>query len=102
VSNVGVARPEAAPVLVMGVSQVPTQTAMALRRRTIEHVFGTLKHWMDSTHFLMRGVQHVSTEMSVRAVARLCYRPGTCSARDIEIAVSMFRAIPQWIKASTA
>lgn len=25
--------------------------AMTLRRSTIEHVFGTLKYWMGSTHF---------------------------------------------------
>jgi SRSO17 transposase len=43
--------------------------AMTLRRRTIEHVFGTLKHWMGSTHFLTRGVQHVSTEMSLQVLA---------------------------------
>ncbi|MFP4897598.1 transposase, partial [Paraburkholderia sp. EG304] len=24
--------------------------AMTIRRRTVEHVFGTLKHWMGSTH----------------------------------------------------
>jgi len=39
--------------------------AMTLRRRTIEHVFGTLKHWMGATHFLMRGLAHVNTEMSL-------------------------------------
>ena len=33
--------------------------AMTLRRRTIEHVFGTLKHWMGSTHFLTRALEHV-------------------------------------------
>ncbi len=27
---------------------------MTVRRRTVEHVFGTLKHWMGSTHFLTR------------------------------------------------
>ena len=43
--------------------------AMTLRRRTIEHVFGTLKHWMGSTHFLMRGLQHVGTEMSLHVLA---------------------------------
>jgi transposase len=42
---------------------------MTLRRRTIEHVFGTLKHWMGSTHFLMRGLQHVGTEMSLQVLA---------------------------------
>jgi transposase len=43
--------------------------AMTLRRRTIEHVFGTLKHWMGSTHFLMRRLEHVSTEMSLHVLA---------------------------------
>ncbi len=43
--------------------------AMKVRRRTIEHVFGTLKYWMGSTHFLMRGIQNVSTEMSLNVLA---------------------------------
>jgi transposase len=43
--------------------------AMTLRRRTIEHVFGTLKHWMGTTHFLTRGLPHVSTEMSLYVLA---------------------------------
>ena len=42
---------------------------MTLRRRTIEHVFGTLKHWMGSTHFLTRGLQRVGTEMSLHVLA---------------------------------
>ena len=43
--------------------------AMLLRRRTIEHVFGTLKHWMGATHFLTRGLPQVSTEMSLYVLA---------------------------------
>ena len=43
--------------------------AMTLRRRTIEHVFGTLKHWMGSTHFLTRTLPHVGTEMSLLVLA---------------------------------
>jgi transposase len=43
--------------------------AMTLRRRTIEHVFGTLKHWMGSTHFLTRRLEHVGTEMSLLVLA---------------------------------
>lgn len=42
---------------------------MTVRRRTIEHVFGTLKHWMGATHFLTRGLEHVSTEMSLQVLA---------------------------------
>ena len=43
--------------------------AMTLRRRTVEHVFGTLKHWMGSTHFLTRGFVGVRTEMSLHVLA---------------------------------
>ena len=42
---------------------------MTLRRRTIEHVFGTLQHWMGSTHFLTRGLEHVGTEMCLQVLA---------------------------------
>ena len=41
---------------------------MTMRRRTIEHVFGTLKHWMGSTHFLTRGLEHVGTEMCLHVL----------------------------------
>jgi transposase len=43
--------------------------AMTLRRRTVEHVFGTLKHWMGATHFLTRTLEHVGTEMSLHVLA---------------------------------
>ena len=43
--------------------------AMTLRRRTIEHVFGTLKGWMGATHFLTKGLSNVSTEMSLHVLA---------------------------------
>ena len=43
--------------------------AMTLRRRTVEHVFGTLKHWMGTTHFLTRRLEHVGTEMSLHVLA---------------------------------
>jgi len=43
--------------------------AMTLRRRTVEHVFGTLKHWMGWTHFLTRTLEHVGTEMSLHVLA---------------------------------
>jgi hypothetical protein len=43
--------------------------AMTLRRRTVEHVFGTLKPWMGATHFLTRMLEHVSTEMSLHVPA---------------------------------
>jgi hypothetical protein len=43
--------------------------AMMVRRRTVEHVFGTLKHWMGYTHFLTRRLRNVSTEMSLNVLA---------------------------------
>ncbi|SEG97658.1 Transposase DDE domain-containing protein, partial [Variovorax sp. NFACC29] len=38
-------------------------------RRTVEHVFGTLKHWMGSTHFLTKTLANVGTEMSLHVLA---------------------------------
>jgi transposase len=43
--------------------------AMTVRRRTVEHVFGTFKHWMGSTHFLTRTLPNVGTEMSLHVLA---------------------------------
>lgn len=43
--------------------------AMMVRRRTVEHVFGTLKHWMGYTHFLTKRLPNVSTEMSLNVLA---------------------------------
>jgi transposase len=42
---------------------------MRVRRQTVEHPFGTLKAWMGSTHFQMRTLKHVSTEMSLHVLA---------------------------------
>ncbi|MDM0116072.1 IS1182 family transposase [Variovorax sp. J22R133] len=43
--------------------------AMTLRRSTIEHVFGTLKHWMGTAPFLTKTMAHVDTEMSLQVLA---------------------------------
>jgi transposase len=43
--------------------------AMAVRRQTVEHPFGTLKAWMGATHFLTRTLKRVSTEMSLHVLA---------------------------------
>ena len=48
-----------------------TPDAMTIRRRTVEHVFGTFKHWMGYTHFLIRKLPNVGTEMSLSVLARL-------------------------------
>jgi transposase len=46
-----------------------TPDASRIRRRTVEHVFGTLKAWMGATHFLTRTLPRVSTEMSLHVLA---------------------------------
>jgi hypothetical protein len=38
--------------------------AMTLRRCTVEHVFGTLKHWMGWAHILTKKLEHVNAEMN--------------------------------------
>lgn len=42
---------------------------MKVRKRTVEHPFGTLKHWMGATHFLTRKLNGVSAEMSLNVLA---------------------------------
>jgi hypothetical protein len=42
---------------------------MRLRRQTVEHVFGTLKGWMGSNHFLTKTLPRVATEMSLQVLA---------------------------------
>ena len=42
---------------------------MRVRRSTVEHPFGTLKAWMGYTHFQMKTLKHVSTEMSLHILA---------------------------------
>jgi transposase len=42
---------------------------MRARRETVEHPFGTIKSWMGSTHFQMKTLKRVSTEMSLHVLA---------------------------------
>jgi transposase len=43
--------------------------AMAIRRCTVEHVFGTIKGWMGATHFRTRGLKNVTAEASLAILA---------------------------------
>ena len=43
--------------------------AMRVRRRTVEHPFGTLKMWMGATHFLTKTLPRVKAEMSLHVLA---------------------------------
>jgi Transposase DDE domain len=42
---------------------------MTIRRRTVEHVFGTLKYRMGATHFQTRTLGLVRAEMSLQVLA---------------------------------
>lgn len=42
---------------------------MKIRKRTVEHPFGTLKQWMGPAHFLTRRLAGVGAEMSLNVLA---------------------------------
>ncbi len=42
---------------------------MRQRRETVEHPFGTIKYWMGTTHFQMKTLKRVSTEMALHVLA---------------------------------
>ncbi len=42
---------------------------MRTRRETVEHPFGTIKSWMGATHFQMRTLKRVGTEMALHVLA---------------------------------
>jgi hypothetical protein len=42
---------------------------MRIRRQTAEHPFGTLKAWMGYTHFQMKMLKNVRTEMALHVLA---------------------------------
>jgi hypothetical protein len=42
---------------------------MTKRRSTVEHPFGTIKAWMGATHFQMRRLRNVRTEMALHVLA---------------------------------
>ena len=41
---------------------------MRVRRQTVEHPFGTIKAWMGATHFQMRTLPKVATEMALHVL----------------------------------
>jgi transposase len=43
--------------------------AMRARRRIVEHPFGTIKAWMGHTHFLMKRLPNVKTEIGLHILA---------------------------------
>jgi transposase len=43
--------------------------AMIVRRPTVEHPFASIKAWMGATHFRMKTLKHVATEMALHVLA---------------------------------
>jgi transposase len=43
--------------------------AMKIRKQTVEHTFGTIKHWMGATHFVTKRLPNVQAEMSLHVLA---------------------------------
>jgi hypothetical protein len=50
-------------------NRIQSSRRLGIRRRTVEYVFGTLKSWMGSTHFLTKALKNVRTEMSLCVLA---------------------------------
>src|SRR3989442_738800 len=48
---------------------LPNPQAMRVRRETVEHPFATLKMRMGATHFLMKRLPNVATEMALNVLA---------------------------------
>ena len=44
-------------------------SAMRVRRETVEHPFGTMKARMGATHFLMKRLPRVASEMALHVLA---------------------------------
>ena len=42
---------------------------MRERRQTVEHPFGTINSWMGATHFQMKTLKNVGTEMALHVLA---------------------------------
>ncbi len=66
---------------------------LKVRSRTVKHVFGTLKHWMGSTHFLMKGLYKVPLELGLHALAYNTKRVSKLlGTQDAEKAMRLARA----------
>lgn len=42
---------------------------LAIRSMTVEHPYGSIKSWMGTTHFTMRRIKNVATEMALHVLA---------------------------------
>ena len=46
-----------------------TRSIRIVARQTVEHPFGTIKSWMGATHFQMKTLKNVGTEMALHVLA---------------------------------
>jgi hypothetical protein len=63
---------------------------MRVRRETVEHPFGTLKMRMAATHFLMKTLPKVATEMALHVLAYSLTR--VMNIVDIKLLLAAIRA----------
>jgi hypothetical protein len=63
---------------------------MRVRRETVEHPFGTLKMRMAATHFLMKTLPKVATEMALHVLAYNLTR--VMNIVDIKLLLAAIRA----------
>jgi len=68
---------------------------MRTRCQTVEHPFGTIKHWMGATHFQMTTLKHVRTEMSLHVLAYNMKR--VMNILGVESLIEAIRALLQTI-----
>ena len=47
---------------------------MKIRGQTVEHPFGTIKHWTGTQHLLTKGIKNVRTEVSLNVLAYIFKR----------------------------
>ena len=71
---------------------------MSIRRQTVEHPFGTIKAWMGATHFKMRTLRHVATEMALHVLAYNIMR--VISIIGVPELVKAIRAFLSWFAAT--
>ena len=75
---------------------------MRVRRSTVEHPFGTLKIWMGYTHFSMKTLKHVGTEMTLHVLAYNLKRAmnivGVQQLIEALRAIVFYSSQAQWLK----
>ena len=56
-------------IQVMDAALQDFEVSAVQRRETVEHPFGPIKAWMGATHFLMKTLPRVATQMALHVLA---------------------------------